>query len=44
MNIYEYNIGKDSADNNYSSLDHGVLKNLESCKLDEGYKCDLFTL
>ena len=30
--------------NTSSSLDHGVLKNVEICTQDDGYKCGVFTL
>ena len=39
-----YNQGNDSENNNYSSLDRGILTNAENCSQDDGYNCGVFTL
>ena len=44
MSLDGCKLGRDSGENNSSSLDHGCLKNVENYKQDDGYNCGVFTL
>ena len=44
MSLDRYKLGKDSAGNNYSSLDHGALTISANYSQYYGYSCGIFTL